>query len=57
MRPPEARNLRWRDIAPAKDKDDRIPAIYVQGTGKTRKLIAPTSIGKHGLTGQSDKVD
>jgi len=48
MRPPEAKNLRWRDISTAKDKDGQeILVIYVQGKGKTRKLIAPTSVGKY----------
>ncbi|MFA5989946.1 MAG: site-specific integrase [Sphingomonas sp.] len=48
MRPPEAKNLRWRDISTARDKDGQeILVIYVQGKGKTRKLIAPTSVGKY----------
>lgn len=48
MRPPEAKNLRWRDITTAKDKDGQdILVLYVQGKGKTRKLIAPTSVGKY----------
>ncbi len=48
MRPPEAKNLRWRDISAAKDKDGRdILVIYVQGKGKTRKLIAPKSVGEY----------
>ena len=47
-RPPEAKNLRWRDITTAKDKDGQeILVLYVQGKGKTRKLIAPTSVGKY----------
>ena len=46
MRPPEAKNLRWRDITKAKDKDGReILVIYVQGKGKSRQLIAQTSVG------------
>lgn len=46
MRPPEAKNLRWKDISTATDKDGRdILVIYVQGKGKTRKLIAPKSVG------------
>ena len=41
MRPPEAKNLRWRDITRAKDKDGReILVIYVQGKGKTRQRQA-----------------
>ena len=48
MRPPEAKNLRWRDISTATDKDgEEILVIYVQGKGKTRKLIAPKSTGKY----------
>ena len=48
MRPPEAKNLRWRDISTAKDKDGQeILVIYVQGKGKTRKLIAPKSVGEY----------
>ena len=48
MRPPEAKNLRWRDIAAAKDKDGQdILVIYVRGKGKERNLIAPTSVGDY----------
>jgi integrase len=42
MRPPEARNLRWRDIMAAKDREGReIVVLSVQGKGKSRKLVAP----------------
>jgi integrase len=48
MRPPEAKNLRWKDITKAKDKDGtEILVIYVSGKGKTRKLIAPKSVGDY----------
>ena len=48
MRPPEAKNLRWRDITKAKDKDGTdILVIYVQGKGKERNLIAPKSVGDY----------
>lgn len=48
MRPPEAKNLRWRDITTAKDKDgQQILVIYVRGKGKERKLIAPTSVSTY----------
>ena len=48
MRPSEARNLRWRDIAQAKDRDGReIVALFVQGKGKQRKLVAPKSVGDY----------
>jgi integrase len=46
MRPPEARNLRWRDIMAAKDRDGReIVVLSVQGKGKSRRLVAPKSVG------------
>ena len=45
MRPPEAKNLHWRDITKAKDRNGRdILVIYVQGKGNTRQLIAQTSV-------------
>jgi integrase len=45
MRPSEAKNLRWGDITPAKDKDGReIAVLYVQGKGKSRNLVAPPSV-------------
>jgi integrase len=48
MRPPEARNLRWRDITAAKDRDGReIVVMFVQGKGKSRKLVAPKSVGDY----------
>ena len=48
MRPSEARNLRWRDIAPAKDREGReIVVLFVQGKGKSRKLVAPKSVGDY----------
>lgn len=48
MRPPEAKNLRWRDISTAKDKDGQeILVIHVRGKGKERKLIASKSTGKY----------
>jgi integrase len=48
MRPPEAKNLRWKDITTAKDKDGQeILVIYVRGKGKERKLIAPKSVGDY----------
>jgi len=48
MRPPEAKNLRWRDIAMAKDRDGReIVVLFVQGKGKSRKLVAPKSVGDY----------
>jgi integrase len=48
MRPPEAKNLRWKDISKAKDKDGTdILVLFVQGKGKTRQLIAPKSVGDY----------
>lgn len=48
MRPSEAKNLRWRDIMPAKDREDRdIVVLFVQGKGKSRKLVAPKSVGDY----------
>ncbi|MEA3015178.1 MAG: hypothetical protein QOD42_3723 [Sphingomonadales bacterium] len=48
MRPSEAKNLRWRDIASAKDRDGReIVVLFVQGKGKSRKLVAPQSVGDY----------
>jgi integrase len=48
MRPPEAANLRWRDITHAEDKDGRkVVVIYVHGKGKERKLVAPASVGDY----------
>lgn len=48
MRPPEAKNLRWRDVMAAKDRDGRdIFVLFVQGKGKSRKLVAPKSVGDY----------
>lgn len=45
MRPVEAKNLRWRDIMEAKDRDKRdIVVLLVQGKDKSRKLVAPQSV-------------
>ncbi|MBO9499535.1 MAG: site-specific integrase [Novosphingobium sp.] len=48
MRPSEARNLRWKDITTAKDRDGNdIVVLFVQGKGKSRKLVAVPSVGKY----------
>ena len=48
MRPSEMKNLRWRDIMPAKDREGReIVVMFVQGKGKSRKLVAPKSVGDY----------
>src|SRR3546814_2144489 len=40
------KNLRWRDIMPAKDREGReIVVLFVQGKGKSRQLVAPKSVG------------
>jgi len=48
MRPPEARNLRWRDISKGKDKDGReLVILSVSGKDKARQLVAPPSVGEY----------
>ena len=48
MRPAEMKNLRWRDIMAAKDREGReIVVLFVQGKGKSRKLVAPKSVGDY----------
>jgi integrase len=48
MRPSELKNLRWRDIMAAKDREGReIVVLFVQGKGKSRKLVAPKSVGDY----------
>jgi len=48
MRPSELKNLRWRDITPAKDRDGReIVVLFVQGKGKSRSLVAPKSVSDY----------
>lgn len=48
MRPPEARNLRWRDISIGKDKDGReLVILSVRGKDKARQLVAPPSVGEY----------
>lgn len=48
MRPSEAKNLRWRDVMDARDRDGReIVVLAVQGKGKSRKLVAPKSVGDY----------
>jgi integrase len=48
MRPAEMKNLRWRDILLAKDREGReIVVLFAQGKGKSRKLVAHKSIGDY----------
>lgn len=48
MRPSEAKNLRWRDITTGADREGReLVVLFVQGKGKSRKLVAPKSVGDY----------
>jgi len=48
MRPGEAKNLRWKDIRTAKDRDgEDVVALKVSGKGKSRELVAVPSVGKY----------
>lgn len=48
MRPGEAKNLRWKDVTTAHDRDgNAIVVLFVQGKGKSRKLVAIPSVGKY----------
>ncbi|MBU1347471.1 MAG: site-specific integrase [Alphaproteobacteria bacterium] len=49
MRPSEARNLRWRDVTEATDKNGQpVTVLSVRGKGKSRQLVAPSSnVGKY----------
>lgn len=45
MRPPEAKNLRWRDISEKTDKEGReLVRLSVHGKKKYRDLVAPSSV-------------
>ncbi|WP_255550805.1 site-specific integrase [Granulicella sp. dw_53] len=48
LRPAELRNLRWRDIMAAKDCEGRdLVVLFVQGKGKSRKVVAPKTVGDY----------
>lgn len=48
MRPPEARNLRWRDVAIRSDKKGRrFVTMNVRGKGKFRTLVASMKVAKY----------
>ena len=48
MRPSEAKNLRWRDITTGTDREGReLVVLFVQGKGKSRKLVAPKSVADY----------
>lgn len=47
MRPPEARNLRWRDVETRSDSKGRpFVAMNVRGKGKFRTLVAPIQVAE-----------
>lgn len=48
MRPSEARNLRWRDVAIESDRQERqFVRLAVRGKGKHRNLVAPSSVATY----------
>ena len=48
MRPPEARNLRWRDVEIRSDSQGRpFVAMNVRGKGKFRTLVAPIQVAEY----------
>jgi len=48
MRPVEMKNLRWRDMMQVKDREGRdLVVLFVQGKSKSRKLVAPKSVGDY----------
>jgi integrase len=48
MRPSEARNLQWRDVAKRIDKEGReFITLSVRGKGKSRILVATNNVGEY----------
>jgi integrase len=48
MRPPEAKNLRWRDFDTRRDKQQRqFVCLDVRGKGKFRQLVATPNVGTY----------
>jgi integrase len=48
MRPSEAKNLRWRDVAVKTDKQGRkFVILSVRGKGKSRQLVAATNVAEY----------
>jgi integrase len=48
MRPPEAKNLRWRDVAIRADQQDRkFVVLHVRGKDKFRNLVAASSVADY----------
>jgi len=48
MRPPEAKNLRWRDVAiRADDQGRKFVVLHVRGKGKFRNLVAAHNVAEY----------
>lgn len=48
MRPAELKNLHWRDIMPANNREGHeIVVLFVQDKGKSRQLVAPKSVADY----------
>ncbi len=48
MRPSEAKNLRWRDVAVKTDKQGRkLVVLSVRGKGKSRQLVAANNVAEY----------
>lgn len=48
MRPPEAKNLRWRDVSIGKDKEGRdLVVLNVRGKSKFRRLVAAGNVAEY----------
>jgi len=48
MRPPEAKNLRWRDISIRTDSQGRkFVVLHVRGKGKYRNLVAASNVAEY----------
>lgn len=48
MRPPEAKNLRWRDVAIRKDDQGRtLVVLHVRGKGQFRDLVAAGNVAEY----------
>jgi integrase len=48
MRPPEAKNLRWRDVAiRADDQGRKFVVLYVRGKDKSRNLVAAGNVADY----------
>jgi integrase len=48
MRPPEAKNLRWRDVSIRSDQQDRkFVVLHVRGKDKFRNLVAASNVADY----------